>query len=84
MQVNMLEAKNRLSTLIVAAERDEEVVIARNGVPVAKIIKYTAPKVAPPGVWKGRSSYAAADWNIAETNIEIERLFAGANDASAA
>jgi prevent-host-death family protein len=83
MQVNMLEAKNRLSTLIVAAERDEEVVIARNGVPVAKIIKYTAPKVAPPGVWKGRSSYAA-DWDIAETNIEIERLFAGASDASAA
>lgn len=83
MQVNILEAKNSLSTLIVAAERDEEVVIARNGVPVAKIIKYTAPKVAPPGVWKDRSPYAA-DWNIAETNIEIERLFAGANDASAA
>ena len=40
MQVNMLEAKNRLSSLIIAAERDEEVVIARNGVPVAKIVKY--------------------------------------------
>ncbi len=36
MQVNILEAKNRLSSLIVAAERDEEVVIARDGVPVAK------------------------------------------------
>ena len=36
MQVNMLEAKNRLSNLIVAVERDEEVVIARNGVPRSK------------------------------------------------
>ena len=80
MQVNMLEAKNRLSTLIVAAERDEEVVIARNGVPVAKIIKYSAPKVAPPGLWKGLSSYAT-DWDSAETNIEIEQLFTDFNDA---
>ena len=31
MQVNILEAKNRLSSLVVAAERDEEVVLARNG-----------------------------------------------------
>ena len=81
MQVNMLEAKNRLSTLIVAAERNEEVVIARNGVPVAKIVKYIAPKVADPGIWKGLGSYAS-DWNSAETNNEIEQLFTGFNDAS--
>lgn len=79
----MLEAKNRLSSLIVAAERDEEVVIARNGVPVAKIIKYTAPKVAFPGAWKGRVAYSA-DWDCAETNAEIERLFADTDDASLA
>jgi len=80
MQVNILEAKNRLSSLIIAAERDEEVVIARNGVPVAKIIKYTAPKVALPGAWKGRVAYSA-DWDGAETNAEIERLFADTDDA---
>lgn len=83
MQVNMLEAKNHLPTLIIAAERNEEVVIARNGIPVAKIIKYTAPKVAPPGAWKSRSPYAV-DWNTAETNIEIEHLFSGIHNASAA
>ena len=77
----MLEAKNRLSTLIVAAERDEEVVIARNGVPVAKIVKYIAPKVAAPGIWKELSAYAT-DWDSAETNHEIEQLFTGFNDAS--
>ncbi len=42
MQVNILEAKNRLSSLIVAAEQDQEVIIARNGQPVAKIVKYSA------------------------------------------
>ena len=82
MQVNMLEAKNRLSSLIMAVERDEEVVIARNGIPVAKIIKYTAPQIAPPGIWKGQVPYAA-DWDTAETNIAIEHLFAGRDDAPA-
>jgi prevent-host-death family protein len=82
MQINVLEAKNRLSSLIVAAERDEEVIIARNGVPVAKIIKYTPPKVSPPGAWKGQIAYVS-DWNAAEINSEIEQLFAGMDNASA-
>ena len=81
MQVNMLEAKNRLSTLIVAVERDEEVVITRKGVPVAKIVKYIAPKVAPPGLWKGLCPYTS-DWDSAETNNEIKQLFTGFTDAS--
>ncbi|MGZ5050205.1 MAG: type II toxin-antitoxin system Phd/YefM family antitoxin [Methylobacter sp.] len=58
-----MKQKNNLSSLIVAAEKDEEVIIARNGVPVAKLVKYTASKVAPPGAWKGRVAYAT-DWNF--------------------
>lgn len=81
MQVNILEAKNNLSSLIVAAERDEEVIIARNGKPVAKIIK-VAPAVAAPGAWRGRISYAS-EWNSTETNAEVERLLNGVDDASA-
>jgi prevent-host-death family protein len=34
----MLDAKTKLSQLVEAAERGEEVLIARNGVPVAKIV----------------------------------------------
>ena len=34
----MLEAKTNLSKLVEAVERGEEVVIARNGLPVAQII----------------------------------------------
>ncbi|MGB3306924.1 MAG: type II toxin-antitoxin system prevent-host-death family antitoxin [Thermomicrobiales bacterium] len=37
-QVNILEARNRLSQLIKKAESGEEVVISKRGVPVAKLV----------------------------------------------
>jgi len=37
-QVNILEAKNRLSQLIKAAQRGEDVVIANRGEPVARLV----------------------------------------------
>ncbi len=83
MQVNMLEAKSRLSSLIVAAEQGEEVLIARNGIPVARIVPYVQKKVKPPGAWKYQVPIAN-DWNSIETNTEIEHLFNGGDDASAA
>ncbi|WP_321796898.1 type II toxin-antitoxin system Phd/YefM family antitoxin [Burkholderia sp. BCC1988] len=44
--VNMHDAKSRLSSLVEALElgRESEVVIARNGHPVACIVPYTAPR----------------------------------------
>lgn len=39
MQVNIMEAKNRLSELIKSAQAGEEVVIASRGVPVARLVK---------------------------------------------
>ena len=74
MQVNMLEAKNRLSSLIGAAEQGEEVLIARNGVPVAKIIPYHPMKVNPPGAWQNLVSYSS-EWDSEATNAAVERLF---------
>lgn len=38
MQVNILEAKNRLSRIIKAAQAGEEVVIANRGEPVARLV----------------------------------------------
>jgi prevent-host-death family protein len=38
MEVNMHDAKTKLSELVAAAERGEEVVIARNGVPAARLV----------------------------------------------
>jgi prevent-host-death family protein len=41
MQVNMHEAKTQLSELVAAAERGEEIVIARNGTPAARLVAIT-------------------------------------------
>jgi prevent-host-death family protein len=82
MQINIFQAKNNLSSLIVAAEKGEEIVIARNGRPVVKLIKYTAPKVSPPGIWKNQIE-PSIDWDSSETNTEIELLFSGSDNASA-
>lgn len=40
--VNMHEAKTRLSALVEQAERGEDVVIARNGKPVARLVATTS------------------------------------------
>lgn len=53
--VNTHEAKSRLSELIREAERGGDVIVARNGHPVAKIIPWPPPR--PPrvaGAWEGR------------------------------
>jgi prevent-host-death family protein len=42
MKVNMHDAKSKLSELVAAAERGEDVVIARNGTPVARLVPITA------------------------------------------
>ena len=38
--VNVHEAKTQLSRLLARAEAGEEVVIARNGVPIARLVSY--------------------------------------------
>lgn len=44
--VNMLDAKSSLSRLVDAVERgvEEEIIIARNGKPAAKLVSVQAPK----------------------------------------
>jgi prevent-host-death family protein len=74
MQVNMLDAKNSLSRLVAAAERGEEVLLARDGKPVARLLRYQAPKVKPPGAWRGKVKISP-DWDTPETNAEIAALF---------
>jgi prevent-host-death family protein len=43
MQVNILEAKSRLSQLIKQAQAGEEVIIANRGEPVARLLPTSAP-----------------------------------------
>ncbi len=46
MQVNILEAKNRLSQLIKYAQAGDEVVIANRGYPVARLVPAKAANAA--------------------------------------
>ncbi|MCG8462831.1 MAG: type II toxin-antitoxin system prevent-host-death family antitoxin [Holophagales bacterium] len=53
-KVNVQEAKTQLSRLLGLVEAGEEVVIARYGKPVAKLVRVAPP--APrrtPGTWEG-------------------------------
>lgn len=53
--INIHSAKTQLSKLIEAAERGEEVIIARAGTPVAKLVALQNPKpVRKAGSMKGR------------------------------
>lgn len=47
MQVNILEAKNRLSELIKSAQAGKEVVIANRGTPVARLVPVEAASAGP-------------------------------------
>ena len=58
--VNTHEAKSRLSELIRLAEAGDEVIVARNGRPVAKLIPWPPDRPARrPGAWAGRVVYGS-------------------------
>jgi prevent-host-death family protein len=53
--VNMHEAKTQLSKLVDRAAAGEEVVIAKAGTPVAKLVAYKVPGGRRvPGGWEGK------------------------------
>jgi len=71
--VNTHEAKSRLSELIREAERGVEVIVARNGRPVAKIVAWepsAATRVA--GSWAGKISY---DGDVVGSDRDVVELF---------
>lgn len=76
MQVNMLEAKNQLSRLVQAAEEGQDVIIARNGVPVARLLPFHKPAgLQGWGSMKGMGNLDAAFDEEAEA--EVARLMTG-------
>jgi len=75
--VNMLQAKSSLSRLVEAVEQgqEREIVIARNGRPVAKLVPMdTAPSGKRIGVAKGL--FVVPD-SIDVHNDEVSQLFIG-------
>ncbi|MBS3935169.1 MAG: type II toxin-antitoxin system prevent-host-death family antitoxin [Sulfuritalea sp.] len=77
MQVNMLEAKNQLSKLVQAAAEGQDVIIARNGIPVARLL----PLGKPAGLkgWGSLKGCGRIDGAFdATTDAEVARLLTGA------
>ena len=76
--VNMLEAQSTLSRLVDAVESgaESEIVITRDGEPVAKLVSIDAPNRRPKriGLLKGKFS---APRDLDADNAEMAKLFAG-------
>lgn len=66
--VNVHEAKTRLSELLRRVERGEEIVIARAGHPVARLVPCTPAAPRQPGRWKGRV-WMADDFDITPDDL---------------
>jgi prevent-host-death family protein len=79
MQVNVLEAKNRLSQLIKAALAGEEVVIANRGQPMVRLVP--AQKSSPDAAERG-SGRAILAWLNAHPVPEQARRSAEEIDAA--
>lgn len=76
MQVNMLEAKSQLSKLVQAAQEGEDVVIAKNGVPVARLLPFRKPDGLK-GWGRLRNAGVVDDAFSAETEVEVASLLEG-------
>lgn len=71
--VNESEAKTRLSHLLDLVASEEEIIIARAGRPMAKLIPYRVkPKSRTPGCWKGKVKIAN---DFDATSAVISRAF---------
>ena len=73
MPVNIHEAKTHLSRLVDRAAAGEEIVIARAGKPLARLVAYRTPvQERVPGAWRGKVRIAP---DIDDVDDEIVRLF---------
>ena len=60
--LNLYDAKTHLSALVDKAAAGAEIVIAKNGRPMARLVAYQAPKQRRPGRARGRI-WMAADFD---------------------
>ena len=77
MQVNVLEAKTQLSKLVKAALEGEEVIIARNGEPMVKLVPMKKPRKL--GGWGRLKKFAGEidDAFTPEVEAETARMIDG-------
>lgn len=77
-QVNIHDAKTHFSKLVERAAAGEEIVIARAGKPMAKLVPYVEERQPRRlGGWKGKV-WISPDFD--EYDAEIRRMFEGEDD----
>jgi len=74
MTVNIHEAKTNLSKLITLLEKGEDIIIAKAGNPVAKLISYKPTNKRKPDLLKGKIKFLK---DFEASNKDIEDLFYG-------
>jgi prevent-host-death family protein len=68
--VNVYEARGQFSKLLDEAEAGEEIVIARNGTPVVRLVPVTPPQRRL-GRWQGQVPALAEDeWAASDNAVE--------------
>jgi antitoxin (DNA-binding transcriptional repressor) of toxin-antitoxin stability system len=77
--VNMLQAKSSLSRLVDDIEmgRENEIIIARNGRPAAKLVPLDSGNILGPRLGVAKGLFEVPD-SIDEMNDEVAKLFLGA------
>lgn len=79
--VNTHQAKSRLSELIREALAGVDVIVARNGEPVVRIVAWTPDRAARvPGIWV--SQVRGSDQCVTSDEELVEMFAASAGDAS--
>jgi prevent-host-death family protein len=76
--INMFEAKTNLSRLVEAieSEAEQEIIIARNGRPVARLVPLAETVAHGPRLGIARGEFVVPD-TIDELNAEVAILFTG-------
>jgi len=74
MTVNMHEAKTNLSKLISLLEKGEDIIIAKAGIPIARLVAYKKPPKRVPNLLKGKIKIKS---DFDEIDDQIIELFEG-------
>lgn len=69
--VNIHDAKTQLSKLLEQVQAGEDVVIAKSGTPIVRLVPYAPPKrkIAPPGAMEGEI------WISDDFDAPLDELF---------
>ena len=76
--INIHEAKTHLSRFVDLAAAGEEIIIARAGKPVARLVALESPRAAPRKLGQGRGRFVLPENFDALAADEVRAMFEGA------